>query len=85
MNKEKHNKAECLEMFARLSEYIDNELDEITCRDIERHMADCKPCQVCLATLKRTIQLCKNMNDQSSLPQDFSLRLKRFIENLTEM
>lgn len=84
MNNVKHNKAECLEMFARLSEYIDNELDEITCRDIERHMADCKPCQVCLGTLKRTIKLCENMEDQS-LPQDFSLKLKRFIENLTEM
>jgi len=71
-------------MFARLSEYIDNELDEITCRDIERHMASCKPCQVCLATLKRTVKLCENMKDQP-LPQDFSLKLKHFIENLTEM
>ena len=68
-------------MFARLSEYIDNELDEITCRDIERHMANCPPCQNCLATLKRTVKLCENIEDQP-VPQDFSIKLKRFINDL---
>jgi anti-sigma factor RsiW len=82
MNKTKHDKIECLKMFARLSEYIDNELDEMTCRDIERHMADCPPCQICLATLNRTVILCQKMKDQP-VPQTLSSKLKRLIDDLT--
>lgn len=76
-----HDKAKCLEMFARLSEYIDNELDEITCRDIERHLSHCPPCQVCLSTLKQTVALCKNMEKQS-IPRDFSVKLKSIIDDM---
>lgn len=82
MTDEKHNHSECLKMFSKLSEYIDNELDEITCRDIERHMANCAPCQICLATLKRTVAICRNMEDQP-VPKDFSAKLKRVIDELT--
>ncbi len=30
-----HDRRDCLAMFAKLSEYLDNELDELTCKDIE--------------------------------------------------
>jgi len=69
-------------MFEKLSEYIDNELDEVTCKDIERHAEDCIPCQVCLGTLKRTIDLCKNMENKP-VPEDVSARLKAFIRNIS--
>lgn len=77
-----HDHTQCRQMFARLSEYIDNELDEITCRDIERHMADCPPCRVCLSTLKQTVALCKNLDDQP-VPKDLSMKLKQIIDNLS--
>jgi len=82
MDKNKHNHSECLKLFARLSEYLDNELDHVTCQEIERHMADCPPCQACLATLKRTVALCKNMADQP-VPQELSLKLKDWLNGLT--
>jgi anti-sigma factor RsiW len=82
MSDAKHNHADCMKMFSRLSEYIDNELDEVTCQDIEKHMADCKPCQICLETLKRTVALCRNMKDQP-VPEAFSLRLKALLHNLS--
>ncbi len=81
MNDHPHDKKECFEMFARLSEYLDNELDEITCRDIERHMSHCPPCQVCLATLKRTVTLCKNMQNQA-VPKELSAKLKQMISEM---
>lgn len=68
-------------MFAKLSEYIDKELDELTYRDIERHAQECLRCNTCLETLRRTIDLCRNTGDQP-LPQKFSLRLKEVIQNL---
>lgn len=34
----------CLEIFARLSEYLDGELEAEDCAGIEAHIADCLPC-----------------------------------------
>ena len=77
-----HDPEKCRWMFEKLSEYIDNELDEVTCRDIEHHAEACIPCQVCLGTLKRTIAVCKEM-DSTPVPEDVSTRLKVFIQSLS--
>jgi len=68
-------------MFEKLSDYIDNELDELSCHAIEKHAKECIPCQVCLETLKRTIDLCKKM-DEKPVPEFFSLKLKALIQDL---
>ena len=81
MNSEEHDHRHCLELFEKLSEYLDNELDEVTCRDIEKHIEECVPCFVCLQTLKRTIDLCKQTENRS-VPEDFSTRLKEVIQNM---
>ena len=47
----------CRELFEKLSEYIDNELDSANCDAIEAHLQNCPPCQSCLATLKQTVAL----------------------------
>ena len=48
---------ECRELFARLSEYLDGELDPAACGDLERHLGDCTPCQKFLESLRRTVVL----------------------------
>ena len=78
---ENHNHSRCIELFEKLSEYIDDELDEITCKDIERHVKECAPCNACLETLKRTMELCKNLENKP-VPEDVSLRLKSLIQGL---
>ena len=37
MTRDDHDHQHCLEMFEKLSEYIDGELDHATCEEIERH------------------------------------------------
>jgi anti-sigma factor RsiW len=74
----RHDPEKCRFMFEKLSEYIDNELDALTCRDIERHAQDCIACQVCLGTLKKTIELCKKMETEP-VPEIFSEKLREFI------
>lgn len=81
MSNDRHNHKHCLEMFEKLSEYLDNELDEATCKDIENHIKECVPCFVCLQTLKRTIDLCKQAGDRP-VPKDLSRKLKKAIHNL---
>jgi len=70
-----HDPEKCRLMFEKLSEYIDNELDDVTCQELERHVKACITCQVCLGTLKRVINLCKNIKPEP-VPQAFSSKLK---------
>lgn len=82
MTSDCHDHKSCLEMFEKLSEYLDNELDSMTCEDIERHAAACISCKVCMETLKRTVDLCKNL-DAPPVPETFSRRLRETIAHLT--
>jgi anti-sigma factor RsiW len=73
-----HDHQQCISLFEKLSEYIDNELDDALCETIERHMQECKPCQACLKTLKQTVAVCREMKP-AQVPEDFSKRLRRMI------
>lgn len=49
----------CLRRLARLSAYIERELQPPARENIRRHMARCADCRVVLRTLKKTIALCR--------------------------
>ena len=51
--------ARCKEMFAELSNYLDEQLDDSHCDELERHLNGCEPCKVFLATLKATVEQCR--------------------------
>ena len=51
----------CMDIFARLSEYLDGELPEDICERIEGHMGGCPPCQEFLKSLERTVRLVETM------------------------
>lgn len=52
--------ARCKAMFAELSDYLDEQLDDSLCEELERHMSGCEPCQAFVATLEATIEQCRN-------------------------
>jgi RNA polymerase sigma-70 factor, ECF subfamily len=64
--------ARCKAMFAELSDYLDEQLDESLCEEIERHMSDCGPCQAFLATLEATIEQLRKPAADSALPENTS-------------
>jgi len=49
--------AGCRELFEKLSEYLDGELDASTCESVGSHLADCRPCVEFLESLRRTVDL----------------------------
>ena len=49
----------CRELFAALSDYLDEKLDDSLCDRMEAHLGDCRPCQAFLATLEQTIAQCR--------------------------
>ena len=49
----------CKAMFAELSDYLDEQLDDSLCGELEKHLDGCEPCKVFLASLEATIQQCR--------------------------
>jgi RNA polymerase sigma-70 factor (ECF subfamily) len=47
--------ANCKAMFAELSNYLDEQLDDSMCEQLERHLSNCEPCKAFLTSLKITI------------------------------
>jgi RNA polymerase sigma-70 factor, ECF subfamily len=66
----------CKEMFAELSNYFDEELDESLCEELERHMSGCQPCEAFLASLQRSIRECQRAPNESPDPR-VTARLRR--------
>jgi len=55
----------CKEMFAELSNYLDDELDDSLCEELEKHMEGCEPCKAFLVSLEHSIQQCRTSPNQS--------------------
>jgi len=51
--------ARCKAMFAELSNYLDEQLDDSLCEELERHLGGCEPCQAFLSSLEATIERCR--------------------------
>lgn len=47
--------ASCKSMFAELSNYLEERLDDSMCEQLERHLDGCVPCQAFLSSLESTI------------------------------
>jgi RNA polymerase sigma-70 factor, ECF subfamily len=59
----------CKEMFAELSDYLDDELDDSLCEELEKHMDGCEPCKAFLSSLERSIQQCRMAPNDSPDPR----------------
>jgi RNA polymerase sigma-70 factor (ECF subfamily) len=66
----------CKEMFAELSNYLDDELDDSLCEELEKHMDGCEPCKAFLSSLEKSIRLCRIAPNESPDPR-FAVRLRR--------
>jgi predicted anti-sigma-YlaC factor YlaD len=64
-----HGGAECKALFARLSEYLDGEMEGVDCSHVESHLEDCPPCRDFLESLRRTVRLVQS-DPAGSLPEE---------------
>ena len=55
----------CRELFSRLSEYLDGELDASICEETETHLGDCPPCQQFLESLRRTVDWVRRLPEEA--------------------
>ena len=69
----------CLEVFARLSEYLDGELALPDCQHIEEHMQDCAPCIEFLESLKSSVRAAREFQSgeaPAALPEEVREKLR---------
>ncbi len=57
--------ARCKAMFAELSNYLDQQLDDKLCGELEKHMEGCEPCQAFLSSLEGAIQQIRHSTVES--------------------
>jgi anti-sigma factor (TIGR02949 family) len=70
-----HAKHNCRELLESLSDYVDGELSENLCAELERHLTDCTNCRIVVDTLQKTIDLYHAERVPQPLPLDVRDRL----------
>lgn len=87
MNADKHEQGPadplppeaCIEVFERLSEYLDGELSPQECAEIQLHIRDCEPCVAFVESLKTSIRASRELRAHEAvqeLPQETREKLK---------
>jgi len=66
----------CKAMFAELSNYLDEQLDDSACEQLEQHLNGCEPCKAFLSTLESTIKQLRSTPDDAPR-QAVAARLRR--------
>ena len=62
------NDQECKEVFARLSEYLDGDLPDGACAELERHIEGCAPCVEFIESLRKSVRLGKQYHPAEEPP-----------------
>jgi len=77
------DKHECQHLLGQLSDYVDGELEQAMCEEIERHLAGCQNCRIVVDTLSKTVRL-YHTHGQDLVPGDVQERLFKVLnlENL---
>lgn len=79
-----HDHNECRHLLDSLSDYVDGELDESLCREIEAHMAGCENCRIVVDTLAKTVELYHTTPAEKNLPSEVRNRLYKRLD-LTDL
>lgn len=79
MSTHNHDHGECRKLLKDLSDYVDGELDEALCVEIERHMEECDNCRVVVDTLRKTVLLYHHLPPEP-MPVDVEARLFRRLD-----
>ena len=71
---------ECQALLAELGDYIDGELEQTLCAEIEQHLAHCDDCRVLVDTTQKTITLYRRQTPVE-LPEGALSRLRRALDD----
>ncbi len=64
----------CREYIDDLNGFLDGELDDDLCREIEQHIGQCNNCRIMVDTMRQTVALCREGRPEK-LPPDLEAKL----------
>ena len=70
-----HRHEECRQLLDSLSDYVDGDLQQELCDEIELHMKDCDNCRIVVDTLSKTVSLYQTSSDPAIVPEEVRQRL----------
>jgi anti-sigma factor (TIGR02949 family) len=73
MDKENHKN--CRHLLNSLSDFVDGDLAEELCTEIQRHLDDCPDCHLVVDTLRKTIYLYRVSAEPPDVPAEVRERL----------
>jgi anti-sigma factor RsiW len=73
------NRQECQHLLGQLSDYVDGELEQTMCEEIEHHLADCQNCRIVVDTLSKTVALYQTQG-QTPVPGEVEERLYKVLD-----
>ncbi len=79
--------AECKDIFALLSEYLDEELPDDICTQIDSHISACPPCVEFVESLKKTIELTRGFHstdEPAPMPDDARSQLQAAYQKMLD-
>jgi RNA polymerase sigma-70 factor (ECF subfamily) len=68
--------ASCKALFAQLSNYLDEQLDDSLCESLEQHLDGCEPCKAFLASLESTIRQLREL-PADMLNREAAIKIRR--------
>jgi len=68
--------ASCKELFAQLSNYLDEQMDDSLCTKLEEHLDGCEPCKTFLTSLETTIEFLRTI-PPDTLNRAFAAKIRR--------
>ena len=71
----------CKAMFAELSNYLDEQLDDSLCEELERHFDGCGPCQAFLASLEAAIEECRKAPAEHPATRDSARFRQKLVQD----
>lgn len=72
----------CRDIVDLLAQYLDRELDALTARALDRHLADCRPCTAFVRTYRSTVRTTRRLREEE-LPPQLRERLATFLHRQT--
>ena len=71
-----HQHRDCKKLLSTISDYMDGELDDSLCLELEQHLADCPDCRIVVDTTRKTVSLYRvQATEASQLPEEVRERL----------
>lgn len=72
---EKHH---CKHFLCKICEFLDGEIEQTCCVEIEQHIEECEECRIVVSTMQTTMRVCRDLGCED-IPDTIRIRLHQEI------